>query len=153
VVSQRIDLHTHSSVSDGTDTPSELMRAAVDAGLDVIALTDHDTTGGWAEATAALPAGLALVPGAEWSCEWRADDGGHVSVHLLAYLFDPDSAPLAAEQRRLRQERRARLSAMAARMAADGLPLDVEKLLAEIDAGRVARAHLLTHHQTHPEKY
>ena len=60
----RIDLHTHSSASDGTDTPAELMREAAAAGLDVVALTDHDAMSGWAEAQqAADEVGLTLVPG------------------------------------------------------------------------------------------
>ncbi|SDE25043.1 PHP domain-containing protein [Blastococcus fimeti] len=63
----RIDLHTHSSVSDGTETPAELMRTARAAGLDVVALTDHDTTAGWAAAQEARPAGLTVVPGMELS--------------------------------------------------------------------------------------
>lgn len=76
----RIDLHTHSAVSDGTDTPSGLMHAAAASGIDVVALTDHDTTRGWAEAAdAAIRHGVALVRGAELSC--RAD---RTSVHLLA---------------------------------------------------------------------
>ena len=64
----RIDLHTHSNASDGTLTPAALVGAAAAAGLDVVALTDHDTTSGWAGAIAALPPGLTLVPGAELSC-------------------------------------------------------------------------------------
>ncbi len=84
----RIDLHTHSTASDGTDTPAELVRKAGAAGLDVVALTDHDTTRGHADALAALPQGLTLVTGAELSCRL---DG--VSMHLLAYLFDPEGPP------------------------------------------------------------
>ncbi|GAA3194755.1 hypothetical protein GCM10020255_096060 [Rhodococcus baikonurensis] len=67
----RIDLHTHSNASDGTDTPAALMRAAADAGLDVVAITDHDTTSGWAEAAQALPSGVSLVRGMEMSCGAR----------------------------------------------------------------------------------
>ena len=59
----RIDLHTHSTASDGTDTPAQLVRAAADAGLDVVAITDHDTTGGWDEALAARPPGLTVLRG------------------------------------------------------------------------------------------
>ena len=64
----RIDLHTHSSVSDGTESPAELLATARAAGLDVIALTDHDTTAGWSVAEAARPPGLTVVPGMELSC-------------------------------------------------------------------------------------
>ena len=81
------DLHSHSNASDGTTPPADVMRRAAAAGLDVIALTDHDTVAGHAEAAAALPPGLTLLPGMELSC--RRD--GH-SVHMLAYLFDPANA-------------------------------------------------------------
>ena len=82
----RIDLHTHSSFSDGTDSPAELIRAAVDAGLDVVALTDHDTTRGWDEAAAAAREhGIDLVPGIEVSCKHEG-----ISIHLLAYLPPTD---------------------------------------------------------------
>lgn len=125
----RIDLHTHSTVSDGTDSPAELVAVAAAAGLDVVALTDHDTTAGWEEATAALPAGLTLVPGAELSCVSEHDPGRGISVHLLGYLFDPAATAIVTEQRRLRVERRERLYAMARGMAADGLPIDADELL------------------------
>ncbi|HET6213737.1 MAG TPA: PHP domain-containing protein, partial [Micromonosporaceae bacterium] len=92
----RIDLHTHSTASDGTLTPAELMPAAAAAGLDVVALTDHDTTAGWAPATEALPAGLTLVPGAELSCRWYGESPA-IPLHLLAYLFDPENARLGTE--------------------------------------------------------
>ena len=70
----RIALHTHSSVSDGTDSPALLMGVAAAAGLDVVALTDHDTTAGWAAAEAARPPGLTVVPGMELSCRWVPAD-------------------------------------------------------------------------------
>src|SRR3954452_23759615 len=101
----RIDLHTHSSVSDGTETPAELLATARDAGLDVVALTDHDTTAGWSLAEAARPAGLTVVPGMELSCRWFPDGQPPISVHLLAYLFDPLHPGFAAERARLRDER------------------------------------------------
>ena len=81
-----IDLHAHSTASDGTLTPAELMRAAAAAGLDVVALTDHDTTAGWAPAAAALPAGLTLVPGAELSCRWFGADP-RIPLHLLGERY------------------------------------------------------------------
>ncbi|MGH3622080.1 MAG: PHP domain-containing protein [Sciscionella sp.] len=139
----RIDLHTHSSASDGTDSPAELVRVAADAGLDAVALTDHDTTAGWAEATAALPSGMSLVPGAELSCISVDGRGGRCTVHLLGYLFDPDSAAVRTEQARLRAERRARLHRMARRMAADGIPVDADELLAGLGEDTPAgRPHL-----------
>ena len=142
----RIDLHTHSTASDGTDTPAELVATAVAAGLDVIALTDHDTTAGWAEAVDAVPAGVRLIRGAEFSCTAPDGRGGHISVHLLGYLFDPASEALMAEQARLREERRVRLHTMAQRMVADGFPVDPDALLDDLpqhaSAGRphLARA-------------
>jgi predicted metal-dependent phosphoesterase TrpH len=138
-----IDLHTHSSVSDGTDTPAELIAAASAAGLDVIGLTDHDTTAGWAEAAAALPPGLSLVPGAELSCESPNGRGGTCTVHLLAYLFDPASGAVIAEQARLRGERRIRLRAMAEGMAGHGLPIDPDEVMASLPENATAgRPHL-----------
>lgn len=125
----RIDLHTHSTVSDGTDSPAELVRVAAQAGLSTVALTDHDTTAGWHEAIAALPAGLGFVPGAELSCVSDHDGPRGISVHLLAYLFDPESPAVVAEQQRLRVERRNRLRTMADHMAADGLPVDADEIM------------------------
>lgn len=139
----RIDLHTHSRVSDGTDSPAELVAAAAAAGLDVVALTDHDTTAGWAEAAAALPDGLTLVRGAELSCVAPDGRGGSTTVHMLAYLFDPESPVIVAEQHRLRGERRARLLNMATRMREDGLPIDPERIMAALPAGSSAgRPHI-----------
>ena len=139
----RIDLHAHSSVSDGTDTPAEFVATAAAAGLDVVALTDHDTTAGWAEAVDALPAGLRLIRGAEFSCRAPGGSGGWVSVHLLGYLFDPASEVITAEQARLRDERRLRLRIMAQRMAADGLPVDPDALLGGLSPDAPAgRPHL-----------
>ncbi|MGW4325737.1 PHP domain-containing protein [Nocardia sp. NPDC004573] len=140
----RIDLHTHSTASDGTDTPAELVRNAAAAGLDVVAITDHDTTAGWAEAVDALPKGMSLVRGMEMSCVGLGEDGWPVPVHLLAYLFDPTHRGFADERERLRAERVERLRAMAERMAADGLPIDPDAVLASAgpSAGRphLARA-------------
>ncbi|WP_282782894.1 MULTISPECIES: PHP domain-containing protein [unclassified Nocardia] len=140
----RIDLHTHSTASDGTDTPAELVRNAAAAGLDVVALTDHDTTSGWTAAVEALPPGMTLVRGMEMSCVGMGEDGYPVPVHLLAYLFDPSDESFAQERERLRAERVVRLRGMAERMAADGLPVDPEELMASVgpSAGRphLARA-------------
>ncbi|MGH3814507.1 MAG: PHP domain-containing protein [Pseudonocardiaceae bacterium] len=139
----RIDLHAHSTASDGTDTPAELVAAAAATGLDVIALTDHDTTAGWAEAVDALPAGMRLIRGAEFSCTAPDGRGGRVSVHLLGYLFDPASEAVIAEQSRLREERRVRLHTMAQRMAADGFPVDPDVLLADLpQQASAGRPHL-----------
>jgi predicted metal-dependent phosphoesterase TrpH len=139
----RIDLHTHSSVSDGTETPAELMATARSAGLDVVALTDHDTTAGWAAAEAARPPGLTIVPGMEMSCRWFPGDGRRpVSVHLLAYLFDPADPGFAAERGRLRDERLARAERIVAALAADGHRVDWNEILAARNGGVVGRPHV-----------
>ncbi|MCU1639297.1 MAG: metal-dependent phosphoesterase [Microbacteriaceae bacterium] len=110
-----IDLHAHSSVSDGTETPAQLIRAAVAAGLGTVALTDHDSTAGWAEGfTAASGTGITVVPGMELSTRF-----GWKSVHLLAYLFDPLDAGLVAETARIREARLRRAESIVTRIAAD----------------------------------
>jgi predicted metal-dependent phosphoesterase TrpH len=144
VASLRIDLHTHSTASDGTDSPAGLVTAAAAAGVDVVAITDHDTTGGWAEAADALRNGLTLVRGAEFSCISTTGRGDRdVAVHLLGYLFDPEHPAIVAEQIRLRAERVERLRKMIEKMAADGYPVDVETVFALLPAGASAgRPHL-----------
>lgn len=140
----RIDLHTHSTTSDGTDSPAELVAVAAAAGIDVLAITDHDTTGGWAAAAAALPAGMRLVRGAEFSCVSPTGRGDRdVSVHLLGYLFDPTHEAIVAEQTRLQGERSYRLRRMTEKMAADGYPVDPDVVLALLPEGASAgRPHL-----------
>lgn len=139
----RIDLHTHSTASDGTDSPAELVAAAAAVGLDAVALTDHDTTAGWSAAVEALPPGMRLIRGAEFSCIAPDGRGGSLSLHLLGYLFDPDSQVIAGEQTRLREERRRRLRVMAERMAADGYPVNPDTLLADLPPDAPAgRPHL-----------
>jgi 3',5'-nucleoside bisphosphate phosphatase len=138
----RIDLHTHSSVSDGTETPAELLATARGAGLDVVALTDHDTTDGWAEAEANRPAGLTVVPGMELSCRWFPSDQPPISVHLLAYLFDPTHPALAAERARLRADRLTRAERIVQNLVAAGYPLVWEDIVAGCRGGVVGRPHV-----------
>jgi predicted metal-dependent phosphoesterase TrpH len=140
----RIDLHTHSTASDGTDTPAGLVAVAAAAGVDVLAITDHDTTAGWAEAAAALRPGLRLVRGAEFSCVSATGRGDRdVSVHLLGYQFDPAHPLIVAEQTRLRTERVERLRRMIEKMAADGYPVEVAAVFAQLpDGASVGRPHL-----------
>ncbi len=133
----RIDLHTHSTASDGTDTPAELVRNAAGAGLDVVALTDHDTVGGHAEALAALPAGLTLVTGAELSCRL---DG--VGMHLLAYLFDPEEPELSRERELVRDDRTPRAQAMVGKLRALGVDITWEQVARIAGDGSVGRPHL-----------
>jgi 3',5'-nucleoside bisphosphate phosphatase len=138
----RIDLHTHSSVSDGTETPAELLAAARAAGLDVIALTDHDTTAGWSLAEAARPPGLTVVPGMEFSCRWFPDDQPPISVHLLTYLFDPDHPGFAVERARLRDERLERGERIVTGLATAGYPVVWERIVERSEGGVVGRPHI-----------
>jgi predicted metal-dependent phosphoesterase TrpH len=136
-----IDLHTHSTASDGTLTPDELVAAAADAGLDVVALTDHDTTAGWTPATAALPPGLTLVPGAELSCRWYAVDPP-IPLHLLAYLFDPADEALTSELARVREVRNRRAERMVELLNADGIDVTWDEVRQYAGDGTVGRPHV-----------
>jgi predicted metal-dependent phosphoesterase TrpH len=133
-----IDLHTHSSVSDGTETPSQLVRAASAAGLGTVALTDHDSTAGWSEASvAARAAGITLIPGMEFSTRV-----GYASIHLLAYLFDPLDAGIVAETAHIRKARLTRAEQMVARIGAD-YELTWDDVLAQTTTGgTVGRPHI-----------
>lgn len=136
-----IDLHTHSSASDGTDTPQALVAKAAAAGIGTLAITDHDTTVSWAPAAAALPAGMTLIAGTEFSTVVAAPER-LVSVHLLGYLFDPLDPAIVAEHQRLVAERLNRGLAMVDRMVADNVPISREQVL-DIAAGApVGRPHL-----------
>ena len=137
-----IDLHTHSTASDGTDRPAELIAQAAAAGLEVVAITDHDTTGGWDEATAALPDGLTLVTGTEFSCAYTAPDERRISLHLLGYLFDPDHDGLRAERARLRVSRLGRGRAIVDNMVADGVPVTWNRVVEIARGGAVGRPHI-----------
>lgn len=133
-----IDLHAHSSVSDGTERPAELVRAAAAAGLDAVALTDHDTTAGWADATAAaheLP--LTLLPGLELSTRI-----GYRSVHVLGYLVDPEHPGLVEETTRIRDGRLSRAHRMVDRIAEDH-PITWADVLAQSSPGAtIGRPHI-----------
>ncbi|AOP51589.1 PHP domain-containing protein [Streptomyces lydicus] len=135
----RIDLHAHSTASDGTDTPAELVRNAAASGLDVVALTDHDTVAGHAEARAALPEGLTLVTGAELSCRL---DG--VSLHMLAYLFDPEEPELARERELVRDDRVPRARGIVAKLQDLGIPVTWEQVARIAGDGAVGRPHIAT---------
>lgn len=119
----RIDLHAHSSVSDGTDPPERVIDNAVAAGLDTLALTDHDTVAGVAAAAARAPAGFVVVPGMELSCAHQ----GH-SVHLLGYLFDADHPGLAEELRRIRADRLVRAQGMVRLLRESGVDITWERV-------------------------
>ncbi|KQM36711.1 metal-dependent phosphoesterase [Microbacterium sp. Leaf203] len=132
------DLHLHSSHSDGTEPPAQVMAAAHRHGLHTAALTDHDTTSGWAEAAeAATSLGMTFVPGMELSARhrWR-------SVHLLAYLVDPDDAALRAMTDRIRSSRLDRAQIMAERISHD-YDIAWDDIVAQTtDGATVGRPHI-----------
>ena len=135
----RIDLHTHSSVSDGTDRPAELVAKAREVGLDVVGLTDHDTFDGLDEAVAAgQRLGVEVVRGMELSCSRHGS-----SVHVLAYGADPSSPELAAEMARVRDGRLGRLAGVLAKLAALGAPVSEAEVMAQVaDSPSVGRPHI-----------
>jgi predicted metal-dependent phosphoesterase TrpH len=137
-----IDLHTHSTASDGTDSPAELVRAARAAELDVLAITDHDTTAGWAAALEARPDELTVVTGTEFSCAHVAQTGARISLHLLGYLFDPAEEELRSERVRLRENRLGRGRAIVENMVADGVPITWGQVERFADGGAVGRPHI-----------
>ena len=132
------DLHLHSARSDGTEPPAEVIASAHRHGLRTVALTDHDTTAGWAEAAeAAGSLGMTLLPGMEFSAkhEWR-------SVHLLSYLFDPDDTALRAETDRIRGDRVGRAERIVSNISRD-YDLTWEDVLAQTTRdATVGRPHI-----------
>lgn len=139
-----IDLHAHSTASDGSDTPTELVDNAVAAGLRTLAITDHDTTGGWQEASAAverLEVPFTLVRGTEFSCIY--DDGDErISLHLLGYLFDPEASALKEERARLRESRLGRGEAIVDALVAAGYPISWQQVVDIAGGGAVGRPHI-----------
>ena len=135
----RIDLHAHSNVSDGTQAPAEVIASAAGAGLDVVALTDHDSTDGWAEAAAAAREhGVALVPGMEISC--RTGEG--ISVHLLSYLHDPAHPGLLEEITKAKDARFTRAERMVSLLAED-YPLTWDDVIHHVAPGAtLGRPHI-----------
>jgi len=134
-----IDLHAHSSVSDGTETPAQLVGAAVVAGLDVIAITDHDSTSGWIEAfDAARGTGITVLPGLELSTQLQ-----YASVHVLGYLVDPTNPALVAATAEIREERLHRAETMVSRIVKDYPDLSWDDVLAQTTPGAtVGRPHI-----------
>jgi predicted metal-dependent phosphoesterase TrpH len=134
-----IDLHTHTNFSDGTDTPTELINKALAAGIKVIGLTDHDSTGGWQEAAAALRPGIALVPGAEISCQ--TTDG--ISVHILGLLFDSSNTELMNTLEKTRENRHGRMEKIIARINQAGIDISMKDVLEQLsDGATLGRPHL-----------
>ena len=135
----RIDLHAHSNVSDGTQPPAGVIASAAAAGLDIVALTDHDTTAGWAgAAAAALESGVGLVPGMEVSC--RTEQG--ISVHLLSYLHDPSHPGLLGEITKAKDARHTRAQRMVSLLAED-YPLTWDDVIHQVAPGAtLGRPHI-----------
>ena len=135
----RIDLHAHSNVSDGTQAPAEVIASAAGAGLDVVALTDHDSTDGWAEASAAArELAVALVPGMEISCRTREG----ISVHLLSYLHDPTHPGLVEEITKSKDARFTRAERMVSLLAED-YPLSWDDVIHHVAPGAtLGRPHI-----------
>lgn len=133
-----IDLHTHSSISDGTDPPADLLRRAGDAGLSAVALTDHDTIDGLGDAEAAAgSAGVRLVRGCELSC--RVDRG---TMHLVVLFLEGEEGPLQERLAGLRAARDARNERIVAALADAGLEITLDEVLAEAGEGSVGRPHV-----------
>jgi predicted metal-dependent phosphoesterase TrpH len=134
-----IDLHTHSTYSDGTDKPSELINKALAAGITIIGLTDHDSISGWQEATNSLRPGISLVPGAEISCQ--TTDG--ISVHILGLLFDSSNSELMNTLEKTRENRHGRMEKIIARINEAGIDITMNDVLAQLsDGATLGRPHL-----------
>jgi predicted metal-dependent phosphoesterase TrpH len=134
-----IDLHTHTCISDGTDTPGELVNKAIATGLSVLAITDHDTIAGWDEAKLYLRPPLQLVLGAEISCQ--TEDG--ISVHMLGLLFDPGYEPLQISMVKTRENRMVRMEKILVRLNEAGFKIHITEVLAQLAEGAtLGRPHL-----------
>ena len=127
-----IDLHTHTNASDGTDSPTQLIDKAINRGINILALTDHDTTRGWDEAKSALlnhpsQTEMKLVLGSEISCQ---DENG-ISIHMLGLLFDPNYQPLFEVLERTRENRHSRMERIIARLNEAGIDITIDEVNAQ----------------------
>ena len=134
-----IDIHTHTTCSDGTDSPRELVNKAIVQGLEVLGISDHDTTAGWAEATETLRGSLQLALGSEISC--LTNDG--VSVHMLGLLFDPEHEEMQRVLEETRDGRLPRMRKMIEKMRAEGMDISIEDVEQAMPTGAtMGRPHL-----------
>jgi predicted metal-dependent phosphoesterase TrpH len=134
---RRLELHAHTHFSDGHLSPSALVSLAVERGLFALAITDHDSVEGVAEAQSAAGSSLEVVPGIEVSSAIEGQD-----VHVLGYFVDPTHEPLRERLLRFRDERRERALAILERLAALGLPVPAEEVFAAAGPGVVGRPHI-----------
>ncbi|MHB8066390.1 MAG: PHP domain-containing protein [Desulfobaccales bacterium] len=133
-----IDLHAHSTASDGSFRPAEVVRLAKDAGLQAVALTDHDTTDGLAEAVAAgQELGVEVIPGVEISAQFTDD-----SMHILGYFIDFKSGKLAERLAVLKQARKERNPKIVAKLNALGVAITMEQVERLSGGGQVGRPHI-----------
>jgi predicted metal-dependent phosphoesterase TrpH len=134
-----IDLHTHTTCSDGTDSPRELVNKAIVQGLEVLGITDHDSTSGWEEAAQALRGSLKIALGAEISC--LTDDG--ISVHMLGLLFDPLHAEMQQVLEETRDGRLPRMRKMIEKMRSEGMDISIDDVVSAMpDGATMGRPHL-----------
>jgi predicted metal-dependent phosphoesterase TrpH len=136
-----IDLHAHTTRSDGTDSPTRLVERAAAQGVDVLGLTDHDTFDAWTEAAAALPPGMTLVPGVEVSAVWHEEDA-RISVHILGYVPDPTNPALSGALARLRESRSRRGRIIVDRLIDAGYPITWPQVRDLAAGGAVGRPHI-----------
>jgi len=135
-----IDLHLHTNASDGTDTPAELVRACREVGITTMAVTDHDTTAALTTvASESTRAGLEFVPGIEITAAWLGSD-----VHVLGYCFDPESPALKSFLDEQIEDRVRRARSVGGRLAALGVPVDMESLIARAEGKPELRPHIAT---------
>ena len=133
----RVDLHVHTTASDGRRTPQQVVAEACARGLDAIAVTDHDTTAGVAAARqAAAGTGLFVVPGVELSVDFAGE------LHILGLFVDVDNAEFSAAMARLRQGRLRRVEKIVARLNALGVPLALSDVMAQMRGDSVGRGHV-----------
>ena len=134
-----IDLHTHTTASDGTDSPFALVKKALATGVTILGITDHDSTAGWAEAITAIQPQIQLVLGAEVSC--LTTDG--ISVHMLGLLFDGEDEQMQQMLSDSRDTRLPRMRKMVALLQADGFDISLEDVYqAAPDQATIGRPHL-----------
>lgn len=134
---RRVDLHTHTTFSDGQLSPAELVQRAVDVGLAALGVTDHDSIDGLPGARAAAGNRLEIVPGIEVS----SSRGGY-EMHVLGYYLDAENSMLRERLAEFQGERRRRVYAMAERLVAAGVPVDADEVIVRAGAGVVGRPHV-----------